>query len=129
MDWSFRLHCISFSLAITGPGLLVNSALAQRADRFAGTREAMVEQFIVAEGIDNERVLVAMRSVPRHEFVRRSLQNLAYFDQALDIGQGSGIAAEDAMVAKKPQIPRPRTAVFGNSGRVVRVGETFERIL
>ena len=54
MDWSFRLHCISFSLAITGPGLLVNSALAQRADRFAGTREAMVEQFIVAEGIDNE---------------------------------------------------------------------------
>ena len=92
MDWSFRLHCISFSLAITGPGLLVNSALAQRADRFAGTREAMVEQFIVAEGIDNERVLVAMRSVPRHEFVRRSLQNLAYFDQALDIGHKQTIS-------------------------------------
>lgn len=52
----------------------------------------MVDEFITAEGIDDQRVVEAMRTVPRHEFVRPSLRRLAYFDQALDIGHKQTIS-------------------------------------
>ncbi|MCA9024595.1 MAG: protein-L-isoaspartate(D-aspartate) O-methyltransferase [Planctomycetaceae bacterium] len=52
----------------------------------------MVTQFIAPEGIDNDRVLAVMRAVPRHEFVRPSLRELAYLDQALDIGHKQTIS-------------------------------------
>lgn len=92
MDSSFHLRYIPIALAIVGCVLMSVPADAQISDRFTSIREAMVEQYIAAEGIDNERVLEAMRSVPRHEFVRRSLQRMAYFDQALDIGHKQTIS-------------------------------------
>ena len=72
--------------------LLPQSTSAQRPDRYTDARESMVSEFIAAEGIDNEQVLAAMRTVPRHEFVRPSLQAQAYFDQALDIGHKQTIS-------------------------------------
>ena len=62
-------------------------------DRFAPAREAMVRQVIEAEGIDNEAVLNAMRSVPRHEFVAPALRTRAYNDCALAIGAKQTISA------------------------------------
>ena len=76
---SMQLLCI---------GLLVcwaNTALAQR-DPFASARSKMVREYIESEGITNRRLLDAMRSVPRHEFVRRNLRRRAHEDQALPIG-------------------------------------------
>ena len=63
----------------------VNEACAQR-DPFAKERSKMVREYIESEGIDNRRLLEAMRRVPRHEFVRRNLRRRAHEDQALPIG-------------------------------------------
>jgi len=65
---------------------LAQDAVAQSRDAFKQARLQMVEADLATEGIDNPRVLDAMRTVPRHLFVRPGLRNQAYFDQALDIG-------------------------------------------
>jgi len=46
----------------------------------------MVQKYIEAEGINNRRVLSAMRTVPRHEFVTAQRRKQAYLDAALPIG-------------------------------------------
>jgi len=56
------------------------------ADTFASLRERMVREQIAARGIVDGRVLAAMQSVPRHEFVPQGLQEYAYHDRALPIG-------------------------------------------
>lgn len=43
-------------------------------------------------GIKNQRVLDAMRKVPRHEFVPESIRSSAYDDSALPIGHGQTIS-------------------------------------
>jgi len=55
-------------------------------------RLEMVRSQIVARGISNERVLAAMREVPRHEFVPPSLQDHAYQDRPLPIGLSQTIS-------------------------------------
>ena len=52
----------------------------------------MVEQQLRRRGIDDERVLAAMGSVPRELFVPASLERLAYADEALPIGEGQTIS-------------------------------------
>ncbi len=54
--------------------------------------ELMVQQQLKARGIDESRVLEAMRSVPRHEFVPDTHRPLAYSDRALPIGHGQTIS-------------------------------------
>jgi protein-L-isoaspartate(D-aspartate) O-methyltransferase len=60
-----------------------------RADR---ARAAMVER-LRARGITDERVLEAMRHVPRERFVRLALAGAAYQDGPLPIGLGQTISA------------------------------------
>jgi protein-L-isoaspartate(D-aspartate) O-methyltransferase len=55
-------------------------------------RHAMVEQQLVARGIRDQRVLEAMRTVPRHEFVPEELRASAYEDGPLPIGRGQTIS-------------------------------------
>jgi len=55
-------------------------------------REAMVAEQIEARGVKNEKVLEAMRSVPRHKFVPEDLIPHAYEDHALPIGLGQSIS-------------------------------------
>ena len=45
----------------------------------------MVEQSIVPRGVDDQRVLEAMRRVPRHELVPENVQRHAYEDRPLPI--------------------------------------------
>lgn len=61
-------------------------AAGQGLDRFVALRQKMTQEYIANEGVKNPRVLEQMRTVPRHEFVRPELRNLAYNDHALDIG-------------------------------------------
>jgi protein-L-isoaspartate(D-aspartate) O-methyltransferase len=49
-------------------------------------RRAMVERQIAARGIEDERVLAAMREVLRHRFVPEERAELAYADHPLPIG-------------------------------------------
>ena len=59
---------------------------------FKTMRERMVETQIKARGIKDARVLSAMLKVERHRFVPKELQNLAYSDQPLPIGEGQTIS-------------------------------------
>jgi len=52
----------------------------------------MVAQQIARRGITDERVLEAMRKVPRERFVRDSDRNLAFYDGPLSIGCGQTIS-------------------------------------
>lgn len=54
-------------------------------------RERMVAR-IRADGVRDERVLSALRAVPRHRFVDTALVNQAYEDTALPIGLGQTIS-------------------------------------
>ncbi|URA10428.1 protein-L-isoaspartate(D-aspartate) O-methyltransferase [Thermospira aquatica] len=54
--------------------------------------ERMLKHQIIARGIDNPRVLEAMRAVPRHLFVPESLRDQAYEDYPLPIGYGQTIS-------------------------------------
>lgn len=59
---------------------------------YKGTREEMVEQQLRERGIADEKVLSAMRRVPRHRFVDAALASRAYGDHALPIGGGQTIS-------------------------------------
>lgn len=61
-------------------------------DKLRDARMNMVDEYIVPEGIDNARVLYAMRHVERHKFVSRAYQKYAYFDNPLPIGAGQTIS-------------------------------------
>jgi protein-L-isoaspartate(D-aspartate) O-methyltransferase len=59
---------------------------------FADAREAMVVQQMAARDIKDERVLAAIREVPRHEFVPAEHRNSTYEDTPLPIGHGQTIS-------------------------------------
>jgi len=59
---------------------------------FAQQRQAMVDAQVQARGISDSRVLTAMRRVPRHEFVALELQQHAYADHPVAIGEGQTIS-------------------------------------
>jgi len=59
---------------------------------FQELREFMVNTQLIPRGIKDERVLNAMRKVPRHLFVDESAQYKAYDDMALPIGEGQTIS-------------------------------------
>jgi protein-L-isoaspartate(D-aspartate) O-methyltransferase len=55
-------------------------------------RSEMVATQLVPRGIADERVLAAMRKVPRHRFVAAGMEARAYGDHALPIGEGQTIS-------------------------------------
>ncbi len=59
---------------------------AQSPEESARARHQMVATFIEKEGVRDPRVLAAMRSVPRDEFLPFSLRRNAYVDAAWSIG-------------------------------------------
>ena len=59
---------------------------------FEELRDFMVRTQLIPRGIKDERLLTAMRKVPRHLFVDESIQHKAYEDVALPIGEGQTIS-------------------------------------
>jgi protein-L-isoaspartate(D-aspartate) O-methyltransferase len=55
-------------------------------------RAQMVETQLIYRGIKDERVLVAMRKIPRHRFVPERIEHRAYEDNALPIGEDQTIS-------------------------------------
>lgn len=55
-------------------------------------RERMIEEQLIARGINDQNVLDAMRLVPRHLFVEDAMQAHAYGDFPLPIGNGQTIS-------------------------------------
>ncbi len=61
-------------------------------DDFITARERMVEHQLIPRRITDERVLAAMRSVPRHLFIPIDLRHMAYADAPLPIGHHQTIS-------------------------------------
>ena len=59
---------------------------------FQRNRLRMVEEQITGRGIKDPRLIVAMRKVPRHLFVEEALQDQAYSDHPLPIGEKQTIS-------------------------------------
>ena len=75
---------------------------------FATQRERMVKEQIAGRGVSDERVLAAMRSVPRHEFVPERSRQAAYEDQPLPIGEGQTISQPYVVALMTAQLkPEP----------------------
>ncbi|MBD3263818.1 MAG: protein-L-isoaspartate(D-aspartate) O-methyltransferase [Candidatus Omnitrophica bacterium] len=55
-------------------------------------RKEMVDKQIIKRGIKNERVIEAIRKVPRHKFVPDHYKAVAYTDGPLPIGEGQTIS-------------------------------------
>jgi len=61
-------------------------------DEYQVDREWMVEQQIALRGVKDERVLDAMRKIPRHLFIPLEARRLAYSDSPVGIGSGQTIS-------------------------------------
>jgi protein-L-isoaspartate(D-aspartate) O-methyltransferase len=59
---------------------------------YESERRRMVDEQIVARGVTDQRVLAAMRKVPRHEFLPEAIRGMAYGDHALPLGEGQTIS-------------------------------------
>jgi protein-L-isoaspartate(D-aspartate) O-methyltransferase len=59
---------------------------------FTAQRQELVENYILAAGIDDPAVLEAMRTVPRHHFVPQEYLDQAYENHPLPIGYGQTIS-------------------------------------
>src|SRR4030066_2325894 len=70
---------------------------------FKELRDFMVKTQLIPRGIKDERVLNAMKKVPRHLFIDESMQYKAYDDMALPIGEGQTIS-QPYMVAIMTQL-------------------------
>ncbi|OGD34900.1 MAG: protein-L-isoaspartate O-methyltransferase [Candidatus Aminicenantes bacterium RBG_19FT_COMBO_58_17] len=66
--------------------------MADPEDDFITQRETMVEVQIRARGVNDEKVLAAMRKVPRHLFVPQKIRPFAHGDEPLPIGEGQTIS-------------------------------------
>lgn len=60
--------------------------------KFERQREEMVKRQIEGRGVTDEKVLAAMRKVPRHLFISEALQDQAYGDFPLPIGEQQTIS-------------------------------------
>jgi protein-L-isoaspartate(D-aspartate) O-methyltransferase len=61
-------------------------------DNYVINRNRMVEEQIIGRGVKNEKVIEAVRSVPRHLFVEEGLLHQAYNDHPLPIGADQTIS-------------------------------------
>jgi protein-L-isoaspartate(D-aspartate) O-methyltransferase len=59
---------------------------------FTDARERMVTDQLIPRGINDEHVLSAMRTIPRHVFIPNDLHYLAYADAPLPIGHRQTIS-------------------------------------
>jgi protein-L-isoaspartate(D-aspartate) O-methyltransferase len=104
----------------------------------AALRERMVDEQLVTRGLRDQRVLQAMRDVPRHLFVPAAFRDEAYADRPLPIGEGQTISQPymvAAMTAALAPDPAARVLEVGTGSgyqaavlsRLTRLVVTIER--
>jgi protein-L-isoaspartate(D-aspartate) O-methyltransferase len=99
--------------AVPGPAAPAGDAAP---DRWTAARHRLVEDALVARGVTDERLLAAMRRVPRHELVPETLRDRAYEDRPLPIGWEQTIS-QPYVVAMMTEAAR-----VGPGDRVLEVG-------
>jgi len=88
----YLIYAIMAGLVISLSRVTIFSAEKSKEDIYRLRREKMVADQIAARGLKDEKVLLAMGSVPRHKFVSGDLINSAYEDRPLPIGCGQTIS-------------------------------------
>ncbi len=71
---------------------LIAYAKEEEEDIYRDRRDRMVQTQIMARGVKDEAVLLAMGTVPRHRFVSEDLVGSAYKDRPLPLGSGQTIS-------------------------------------
>ncbi len=89
---AFRGLGFALGFLLQVPLILGDTENGGEKDVFTQMRLEMVQTQIEGRGVRNERVLEAMRKVPRHEFVPVMEKLLAYSDSPLPIGYGQTIS-------------------------------------
>lgn len=92
MQTSARQAAAIFSFALGVVAFGAAPILAQPKAEIARLRDLMVDEEIVAAGVEDKRVIAAMRTTPRHEFVPLAQRKYAYYDMALPIGSNQTIS-------------------------------------
>jgi protein-L-isoaspartate(D-aspartate) O-methyltransferase len=78
------------------PGIVLLASIprfAAAADPYEVARNKLVDEILITGGINDPRVIHAMRTTPRHEFVARELRPKAYMDMSLPIGDKQTISS------------------------------------
>src|SRR5438046_163582 len=95
--------------------------------RFESLRRRMVDEQLAGQGIRDERVLDAIRRIPRHLFVPSEVADQSYENHPVAIGRGQTIS-QPYMVACMTQALAPRTRKSDRGeDLLVRVRETLGR--
>ena len=87
-----RRTLLALILAPLAATCLMSADPPEQSDPYALARERMVKRQIANRGIEDARLLEAMRSVPRHELVPPEMRKHAYNDHALPIGEDQTIS-------------------------------------
>src|ERR1700676_3983013 len=76
-------------------------------------RNRMVDEEVIGAGVTNSRVIQAMRTTPRHEFVEKRFSDRAYFDMSLPIGEHQTISPPFLVAYMTEQLdPQPTDRVL-----------------
>lgn len=103
-------------------------------------RREMVLRFVEPRGVDDPRVLAALREIPRHLFVPEPVRGKAYGDHSLPIGHGQTISQPSVvgiMTQRLAVAPEHKVLEIGTGsgyqtavlGRLARSVYSLERIV
>lgn len=111
--FSFIILCtLLCAIACSGP------------ENFAEQRKAMVEQQVIWRGVKDQKVLDAMLSIPREEFVLPQFRSKAYADLEVPIGEEQTLDRpyEDAFIVAALKLqPTDRVFEVGTGGGYLTV--------
>ncbi len=113
----FLLHKARvFFVAAALIAVLASAGCSSGDEAYAALRNRMVRTQVIARGIEDDDVIWAMMTVPRHLFVAKKHMGLAYIDSPLPIGHDQTIS--------QPYIVALMTAslTLGGGGRVLEIG-------
>ena len=104
------------ALVILGASILVwiaSSGNVQSQDRYSILRERLVATRIASAGVQDPRVLDAIRNTQRHYFVPKSEIDRAYLDMALPIGSSQTISSPFIVASMTESLqPKPTDKVL-----------------
>lgn len=106
----FRFHFVALVAMAAGVSSVVLAAAeSTETAQTERARQRMVKQQIEQRGVRDEKVLAAMRAVPRHLFIPEQQSANAYEDRPLPIGHGQTIS-QPYIVALMTELAQPDPA-------------------
>ena len=104
-------YCLLALIAMCG--VFASTTSAQSTAEARRLRNKMVDEEIVAAGVENEEVIRSMRETSRHDFVPLAHRKYAYLDMALPIGNQQTISPPFVVAYMTEQLnPQPSDKVL-----------------